>query len=282
MVDFNGPYTLLINGAGVARGNRLEVVNPATGKVFAHCPAAGKSELDEAVTAARAAFPAWRALGYEARAERIARCADALRTNQDALARLLVQEQGKPLSQARDEIDRAATLAVGMTKIRIADQALVDDAERHIVLRYVPLGVAGIITPWNAPVNLAIGPLASALYTGNCAIVKPSPFTPLTTLRIGELLGSLLPPGVLNVLAGSDELGAMLTAHPGIAKIAFTGSVATGKKVLASAAATLKRVTLELGGNDAAIVLEDVDPAQVARKLVFAATVICGEVCMAI
>ena len=282
MVDFNGPYTLLINGQGATSGNRLEVVNPATGKVFAHCPAAGKSELDDAVAAARAAFADWRVLGYAARAALIAQCAEALTANQDALSHLLVQEQGKPLSQARDEIARAASLAVGMTKIPIETQVLLDDAERHIELRHVPLGVAGIITPWNAPVNLAIGPLSSALYTGNCAIVKPSPFTPLTTLRIGELLGPILPPGVLNVLAGSDELGSMLTAHPGIDKISFTGSVATGKKVLASAAATLKRVTLELGGNDAAIVLEDVDPVQVARKLFFAATVNSGQVCMAI
>jgi acyl-CoA reductase-like NAD-dependent aldehyde dehydrogenase len=142
--------------------------------------------------------------------------------------------------------------------------------------------VAGIITPWNAPVNLAAGPLTSALYTGNCAIIKPSPFTPLTTLRIGEILRHIMPAGVVSVLAGGDELGGLLTAHPGIDKISFTGSVATGKKVMASAAATLKRVTLELGGNDAAIVLEDVDVAEVAKKLFFAATVNSGLVCMAV
>jgi acyl-CoA reductase-like NAD-dependent aldehyde dehydrogenase len=131
-------------------------------------------------------------------------------------------------------------------------------------------------------VNLAIGPLTSALYTGNCAIIKPSPFTPLTTLRIGELLGEVFPAGVVNVLAGGDELGALMTAHPGIDKISFTGSVATGKKVMASCAGTLKRLTLELGGNDAAIVLEDVDVADVAKKLFFAATVNSGQVCMAV
>jgi acyl-CoA reductase-like NAD-dependent aldehyde dehydrogenase len=169
-----------------------------------------------------------------------------------------------------------------MTKIRIAPETILDNAERHIELRYRPLGVAGIITPWNAPVNLAAGPLASALYTGNCAIIKPSPFTPLTTLRIGELLREVFPAGVVNVLAGGDELGALLTAHPGIDKISFTGSVATGKLVMASAAGTLKRVTLELGGNDAAIVLPDVDVAEVAKKLFFAATVNSGQVCMAV
>jgi acyl-CoA reductase-like NAD-dependent aldehyde dehydrogenase len=282
MIDFNGPYSLLINGQLVQTGAQLDVVNPATGSEFAHCPAAGATELDAAVVAARAAFAAWRALGYAERAAFIGKCAAALTAHREQLARLLTQEQGKPLSQSLDEISRAATLSVGLTKIPIEPEVLVDDTERHIELRYVPLGVAGIITPWNAPVNLAAGPLASALYTGNCAIIKPSPFTPLTTLRIGEILREVLPAGVLSVLAGGDELGALLTAHPGIDKIAFTGSVATGKKVMASCAGTLKRVTLELGGNDAAIVLEDVDVAAVAKKLFFAATVNSGQVCMAI
>jgi acyl-CoA reductase-like NAD-dependent aldehyde dehydrogenase len=282
MPDFNAPYSLLIDGRLVDAAARLDVINPATGSVFAHCPAAGAAELDAAVAAARRAFPAWRALGFAERAACIARFAAALEANQESLARLLTQEQGKPLGQSRDEIGRAASLAVGMTKIPIQSEVILDNAERFIELRYLPLGVAGIITPWNAPVNLAAGPLASALYTGNCAIIKPSPFTPLTTLRIGEILREVLPAGVANVLAGGDELGAMLTAHPGIDKISFTGSVATGKKVMANAAGTLKRVTLELGGNDAAIVLEDVDVADVAKKLFFAATVNSGQVCMAV
>lgn len=282
MADFNAPFRLLIDGQLLATDARLDVINPATGAVFAHCPAAGAPQLDAAVAAARRAFPAWRDLSWEQRASYIARFAEALETHKEPLARLLTQEQGKPLSQSRDEIARAGTLSVGMTKIRVEAETILDNAERHVELRYRPLGVAGIITPWNAPVNLAAGPLASALVTGNCAIIKPSPFTPLTTLRIGELLRDILPAGVVSVLAGGDELGALLTAHPGIDKISFTGSVATGKKVMASAAGTLKRVTLELGGNDAAIVLPDVDVADVARKLFFAATVNSGQVCMAV
>ena len=282
MVDFNGPYSLLINGRSLAAPQTLDVINPATGTVFAHCPAAGREQVDAAVAAARIAWPAWKALGFAARAEYVARCAVALKAYQEPLARLLTQEQGKPLQQSMDEIDRAAALSVGLTKIAIEPEVLVDTPERFIELRYQPLGVAGIITPWNAPVNLAAGPLASALYTGNCAIIKPSPFTPLTTLRIGEILRDVLPAGVLAVLAGGDELGSLLTAHPGIDKISFTGSVATGKKVMASCAGTLKRVTLELGGNDAAIVLDDVDVVAVAKKLFFAATVNSGQVCMAI
>jgi acyl-CoA reductase-like NAD-dependent aldehyde dehydrogenase len=282
MLDFNAPYRLLIDGQPVDAPARLEVINPFTGGVFAHCPAAGGAELDAAVAAARRAFPAWRALGFAERAAYIARFAAALEANVEPLARLLTQEQGKPIGQSRDEIARAASLSVGMTKIRIDSEVILDNAERYIELRYLPLGVAGIITPWNAPVNLAAGPLTSALYTGNCAIIKPSPFTPLTTLRIGELLREVFPAGVVSVLAGGDELGALLTAHPGIDKISFTGSVATGKKVMAGCASTLKRVTLELGGNDAAIVLDDVDVADVAKKLFFAATVNSGQVCMAV
>jgi acyl-CoA reductase-like NAD-dependent aldehyde dehydrogenase len=282
VIDFNAPYRLLIDGQLVDTTARLDVINPATGAVFANCPSAGAAELDAAVAAARRAFPAWKALGFAARAEYIARFAAALDAQKEPLARLLTQEQGKPVGQSKDEIARAGTLSVGITKIAIEGEVILDNAERFIELRWQPLGVAGIITPWNAPVNLAAGPLASALYTGNCAIIKPSPFTPLTTLRIGEILKDILPAGVVNVLAGGDELGGLLTAHPGIDKIAFTGSVATGKKVMASCAGTLKRVTLELGGNDAAIVLPDVDVADVAKKLFFAATVNSGQVCMAI
>jgi acyl-CoA reductase-like NAD-dependent aldehyde dehydrogenase len=282
MPDYDAPYRLLIGGQLVDTAARLDVINPATGQVFAQCPAAGAPELDAAVIAARRAFPAWKALGFAERARLIAGFAAALEAEREPLARLLTQEQGKPLGQSRDEISRGAALSVGMTKIEIRSEVIVDNAERHVELRYQPLGVAGIITPWNAPVNLAIGPLTSALYTGNCAIIKPSPFTPLTTLRIGEILRDIFPAGVINVLAGGDELGAQLTAHPGIDKISFTGSVATGKKVMASAAGTLKRVTLELGGNDAAIVLEDVDVQDVAKKLFFAATVNSGQVCMAV
>jgi acyl-CoA reductase-like NAD-dependent aldehyde dehydrogenase len=273
---------LLINGQLVDTATRLNVINPATGNVFADCPAAGSAELDAAAAAARQALSAWTALSFADRAGYIARFAAALEVHQEPLARLLTQEQGKPLGQSKDEIARAATLCIGLTKIHIDTEVILDSAERYIELRYRPLGVAGIITPWNAPVNLAIGPLTSALYTGNCAIIKPSPFTPLTTLRIGELLRDVFPAGVVNVLAGGDELGALLTSHPGIDKISFTGSVATGKKVMASCAGSLKRLTLELGGNDAAIVLDDVDVADVAKKLFFAATVNSGQVCMAV
>src|SRR5262245_24581394 len=280
--DLRTDFSLLIDGQLATTSEHLDVINPATGTVFARCPAAGRAELDRAVAAARRAFPDWSARSFEDRTQFIKRMAGILRANQDMLGELLTREQGKPVQQSRDEIGRAAGQAEGMTQISIASELITDDAEKRIEVRYVPLGVAGIITPWNAPINLAAGPLVSALYTGNTVVLKPSPYTPLSTLKIGELIKDVFPKGVVNGLAGGDALGAWMTEHPGIDKISFTGSVATGKKVMASSAGTLKRVTLELGGNDAAIVLDDVDPKVVAPKLFFAGFVNSGQVCMAV
>ena len=275
-------FSLLIGGKARQAAAHLDVINPAYGQVFARCPAAGAAELDEAVAAARRAFESWRQTSYEHRAGLIRELAEALRKHQDPLAELLTREQGKPLKQSVAEIDRGAAQSEGMVGIEIPVETLIEDEQRHIELHYRPLGIVGIITPWNAPVNLALGPLVSALYTGNTVVLKPSPYTPLTTLKLGEILGEIFPAGVVNVLAGGDALGQWMTEHADIDKISFTGSVATGKKVLASAAGTLKRVTLELGGNDPAIILDDVDPRAIAKKVFFASFVNSGQVCMAI
>ncbi|HKB10957.1 MAG TPA: aldehyde dehydrogenase family protein [Vicinamibacterales bacterium] len=275
-------FTLVIDGESATGSGTLDVINPATGQVFARCPAASRDDLDRAVGAARRAFPAWRDRAYADRAAIIGLLCQALRERRQELAYLLTMEQGKPLRQSEDEITRAATQSEGLTRIAILPQVLEDTDERRIELQFFPLGVAGIITPWNAPINLAAGPLTSALYTGNTVVLKPAPTTPLSTLRIGQIARELFPPGVVNVLAGGDDLGRWMTEHPGIDKIAFTGSVESGKAVMAAAASTLKRVTLELGGNDAAIVLDDVDPRAIAAKLFFAAFVNSGQVCMAI
>jgi len=275
-------FKLLIGGELVDGEESLEVINPATGAVFARCPAAGQAQLDHAVQVARHASVTWSRKSVEERAGAIKHMAALLRANQDTLAELLTREQGKPVAQSRDEIGRAASQSEGMAAISIPVERLVEDAERRIELHYRPLGVVGIITPWNAPINLAAGPLVAALYTGNTVVLKPSPYTPLSTLKIGELLREVFPAGVLNIIAGGDSLGRWMAEHHGIDKISFTGSVATGKKVMASAAGTLKRVTLELGGNDPAIVLDDVNPQTVAPRLFFASFVNSGQVCMAI
>jgi len=275
-------FAQLIDGELIAGTPGLDVINPATGAVFARAPKATREDLDRAVAAARRAFPGWRENSFAQRRLHIGRLSAALRSHQESLAELLTREQGKPLSQARDEIVRAAIQSEGMAAISIESELILDDAQRRIELHYLPLGVVGVITPWNAPINLAAGPLTMALYTGNTVVLKPSPYTPLCTLKLGELLRDIFPAGVVNILSGGDDCGQWMSAHPGIDKISFTGSVASGKNVMASAAGTLKRITLELGGNDAAIVLEDVDPKAVAAKLFFAAFVNSGQVCMAI
>ncbi len=249
---------------------------------FAQCPDASREQLDRAVEAARRAFPSWRERSFADRRAYLLKLGQALEAAIEELAPLLTSEQGKPLDRARDELKRAAAQFDDLSRIDIKPDLLRDDAQGRVELRYRPLGVAGAITPWNVPIVLAAPKITQALYVGDTIVVKPSPYTPLTTLKLGELARHILPPGVLNVVAGGNELGQWMTEHPGIDKISFTGSVATGKRVLASAAATLKRVTLELGGNDAAIVLDDVDPAQVAPRLFQAAFVNSGQVCMAI
>ena len=281
-LELRDDFALLIDGELVGSEQSLEVINPATEQIFAICPAAGREHLERAVTAARKAFGDWSRMSFEDRAERIRQYSAVLRQHQDELGELLTREQGKPIGQSVAEFDRGTAQADGMAGIEIPVELLVEDDKRRIELHYRPLGVVGIITPWNAPAALALGSLTSALYTGNTVILKPSPYTPLTTLKMGELARQIFPPGVVNVLAAGNELGQWMTEHEGIDKISFTGSVATGKKVMSSSADTLKRVTLELGGNDPAIVLDDADPKAIARQMFFACFVNSGQVCMAI
>jgi acyl-CoA reductase-like NAD-dependent aldehyde dehydrogenase len=210
------------------------------------------------------------------------RFGQAFKERVEDLIPLLVREQGKPLAAARAELSYTPLQIEKLCALEVPTEVLRDNAQGRVELRYRPLGVVGIITPWNVPVSIAVGRITQALYTGNTAIQKPSPYTPLTTLKMGEIARDIFPPGVLNILAGTDELGPWLTEHPGIDKISFTGSVATGKKVLASASSNLKRVTLELGGNDAAIVLGDVDPVKVASDVFWAAFANSGQICLAI
>jgi len=281
-LELRNDFSLLIDGELVGSEQSLEVINPATEQVFATCPAAGRAHLEQAVAAARRAFGDWSQKSFAARAELLKRYSVVLREHQDELGELLTREQGKPIGQSVAEFDRGTAQADGMTGIEIAVELLVEDNKRRIELHYRPLGIVGIITPWNAPAALALGSLTSALYTGNTVILKPSPYTPLTTLKMGELAQRIFPPGVVNVLAAGNDLGRWMTEHEGIDKISFTGSVATGKQVMSSSAETLKRVTLELGGNDPAIVLDDADPKAIAKQMFFACFVNSGQVCMAI
>jgi acyl-CoA reductase-like NAD-dependent aldehyde dehydrogenase len=272
----------LIDGQPVGSDSTFDVINPATGAVFARCPDASRQQLDDAVAAARRAFEAWSARSFKDRRVVLGQLADALRESAEDLAAILVKEQGKTIAECRKELTFVPNQIERLAAIEVAGEVLRDDPSHRVELRYRPLGIVGIITPWNVPVGIAIGRITQALYTGNTAVQKPSPYTPLATLKMGEIASRVLPPGVLNIVAGGDELGSWLTGHPGVNKISFTGSVPTGKKVLASAASNLKRVTLELGGNDPAIVLDDVEPKDVAKQIYQAAFANCGQICVAI
>jgi len=274
-------YTMTIGGQGVSGATSFDVLNPATGQVIGSAPDCTPEQLDAAVAAARKAFPSWSATPIEKRREALLGIAGVLGGNVEELKRLLTSEQGKPHEGAMGDILGGAYWCQATSTLEIPQKVVEDSAERHGVTRHVPIGVVGAIAPWNFPIILAMFKVAPALLAGNTVVLKPSPFTPLTTLRMGELLRGVLPDGVLNIVTGGDSLGPWMTSHPGIDKISFTGSSATGRKVMASASETLKRVTLELGGNDAAIVLPDVDVAEVAEKLFWAAFGNSGQICIA-
>ena len=275
------PYTMTIGGQAVSGATSFDVLNPATGQVIGSAPDCTPEQLDAAVAAARKAFPAWSATPIEKRREALLGIAGVLGGNVEELKRLLTSEQGKPHEGAMGDILGGAYWCQATSTLEIPEKVVEESAERHGITRHVPIGVVGAIAPWNFPIILAMFKVAPALLAGNTVVLKPSPFTPLTTLRMGELLRGVLPDGVLNIVTGGDSLGPWMTSHPGIDKISFTGSSATGRKVMASASETLKRVTLELGGNDAAIVLPDVDVAEVAEKLFWAAFGNSGQICIA-
>jgi acyl-CoA reductase-like NAD-dependent aldehyde dehydrogenase len=274
-------FTMTINGKAVAGSKTVGVINPATGKVFAQVPDCSKAELDQAMDAAQKAFTTW-SKDINLRRKVLGECSAALMNPPEGLARTLTQEQGKPLDKAGQEVMGTAFWAQYTSTLELPVEVVQDNAQSHIEVRRKPLGVVAAITPWNYPIMLAMWKIAPALLAGNTVVLKPSPFTPITTLMLGEILRDIIPPGVLNVVSGGDELGAMMTSHKVPRKISFTGSVETGKKVAAAAAPDLKRVTLELGGNDAAIVLPDVNPKEVAQKIFWGAFENSGQICSAI
>jgi len=278
----NDDFAMLIDGKPVSAVDRLAVTNPATERVIAHFPDASSQDLDAAVASARAAFPGWAATPIAARRAALEAMGDRMLADIDTLKQLLTSEQGKPLAEAEGEIGAAAYWLKATAAIELPGGVIEETPEHLVEIQAVPLGVVAAIVPWNFPVLLAMFKLAPALLAGNTLVLKPSPVTPLTLLRFGAQVADLLPPGVLTIVTGGDRLGPWLTAHPGIDKVSFTGSTDTGRQVMRSAAATLKRITLELGGNDPAIVLPDVDLEAVVPRLFWAAFGNAGQVCIAV
>lgn len=275
-------FKQLINGELVDGERTIAIVNPATGDILCHCPAAGEAQLEAAVAAARASFPEWATTPWDVRRGLILQIADGIEEQAQEFAGLLTSEQGKPLDQAMFEVMGAVHVLRIFAAMDIATRTLRDDDTGKVIEVRRPLGVIAAITPWNFPLLLLMNKVGPALLAGNTVVAKPAPTTPLTTLMFARLCASILPSGVLNVICDDNDLGSLLTAHPDIAKIAFTGSTATGRKVMQSAAPHLKRLTLELGGNDAAIVMDDADHAATAAEIFQAAMVNAGQVCVAV
>ncbi|KAJ5301647.1 hypothetical protein N7508_006510 [Penicillium antarcticum] len=280
-LDFT-TFSNVINNELTSSSQTRTGINPATTEPNPPVPVSTQDDLDKAVKAARTAFKTWSKTSFNERRKALNAWADAIDANADGFAKTLTMEQGKPLTQASAEVGMVGTWTRGLSSIEIKENVIEETDDRKIVQRYTPMGVVGAIVPWNFPVLLAVGKIVSAVYTGNPVIVKPSPFTPYCDLKLAELAAHFFPPGVIQCLSGDDSLGPMFTDHAGIDKISFTGSIITGKRVMASCAKTLKRVTLELGGNDPAIICNDVDIDAVIPKIGILSYLCSSQICMMI
>ncbi|PYI69664.1 aldehyde dehydrogenase [Arthrobacter livingstonensis] len=277
-------YADLLTAIAPASGETRTIFDPATGDSVGEAPVHTVEDLERAVDAATAAQPAWAALSHEARSAALLLAADAVERNAEELARLLSREQGKPLNgpNARFEVGACSAWLRTAAGTELAAETVVDDGETHAEIHYRPIGVIGAIGPWNWPMMITIWQIAPALRMGNAVVVKPSEYTPLSVLALIHVLNQELPVGLLSVVSGGREVGARLAEHPAIGKIMFTGSTATGKAIIKSSAGTVKRLTLELGGNDAGIVLPDADPKAIAEDLFWGAFINTGQTCAAL
>jgi phenylacetaldehyde dehydrogenase len=277
-------YDALLAAITPSSGPTRTILDPATGEPVGEAPVHDVADLERAITAAAAAQPAWAALGHDARSAALLRAADAVDRSAEELSRLLSREQGKPLNgpNARFEVGACSAWLRAAATTGLEPDTVVDDGETHAVVSYRPIGVVGAIGPWNWPMMISIWQIAPALRMGNAVVVKPSEYTPLSVLALVSVLNQELPEGLLSAVSGGREVGARLAEHPAIGKIMFTGSTATGKAIIKSSAGTVKRLTLELGGNDAGIVLPDADPKSIAEGLFWGAFINTGQTCAAL
>ena len=268
-----------------AEGGTMEVINPATGETIAEVPRGTQADVDRAVEAAKKAYEEWRDTTPGERAEMLLSLADLIDDNAEELAELESRNVGKPLSYARDEMPVSSdNIRYFAGAGRVLEGKSAGEYMRGYtsMIRREPLGVVGGIAPWNYPLMMAVWKLAPALAAGNTQVLKPSEQTPLTTLRFAELAADVLPAGVLNVITGDGEpVGAGIVRHPDVRLVSLTGDVATGKEIARTAADTLKRVHLELGGKAPVIVFDDADPAAVAEGIKIAGYWNSGQDCTA-
>jgi acyl-CoA reductase-like NAD-dependent aldehyde dehydrogenase len=275
-------YRLLINGELIAGDNSMAVMNPADETLVANSPHASLNQLNQAVAAAKAALPDWSVTPMAARQNLLAKVADVVEAHAQELGELLVQEQGKPITDAVMEVHGFVAFCRYFCGLTLPVKIVEDSEQRRVEVHANPLGVIAAMVPWNFPLILMAFKLSPALIAGNTMVLKPASTTPLSTLRIGELIKDILPAGTLNIITDKNELGAALTAHPDVNKVSFTGSTATGSKVMAGAADSIKRITLELGGNDAAVVMADTKLDDALPKIFGAAFHNAGQICIAV
>ncbi len=278
---------MMIDGQAVKGTGTIDVINPATGSPFAAVQRATVDQVNEAVQSAKNAFASWSQTSDSERQTACNKLAAAIEANMPELMELVTKESGKPMGGlngvgAGMEVGGSMAWTQFTAGLELPVDVIQDDDNARVEVHRKPLGVVASITPWNWPLLIAIWHVVPAIRTGNTVVIKPSPFTPVATTRFVELAQEVLPPGVLNLVNGEGDVGGALTTHPDIAKIVFTGSTATGRKIMESASASLKRLTLELGGNDAGIVLPDVDVKEVAPKIFGACFHNNGQTCAAL
>ena len=274
-------FTMTIDGTEAATEKTFSVVNPATGEVVAGAPEPSRAQVDQAMNAASRAFSSWQ-FDLSQRQQGLEDLATAVEVNSEELAQIITMEEGKPLRESRSEVGDVVNDLRYFAALEVPAEIVRDDERTAVRVLRRPIGPVAAITPWNFPLGTAIAKIAPALSAGCTVVLKPSPYTPLSCLRFGELVRSALPAGVLSVISGSNEVGTWMTEHPVPRMISFTGSVATGKRIASAAATDLKRVTLELGGNDPAIVLDDAVIDDIADGLFANAFSNCGQVCVAV
>ncbi len=273
-------YAQLIDGRQVAGAGTIPVIDPATEETIAFAAVADKAQLEQAVAAAKRAFATWKHTSTSERAAIIARIIEAVQARREEIARAITLEVGKPIGAARADVDLSLQWARHVAAIELKPEVVRDDAEAYVEVRHKPIGVVACIIPWNFPFFQTMYKLVPALLTGNTVIIKPAPTTPVNALLLGEILADIVPAGVVNVLGDDGSIGPLLSSHADIGKVSFTGSTAAGRKVMESGAPTLKRIVLELGGNDAAIVLDDADVETVAKGIFDWAFMNSGQVCI--
>lgn len=272
--------SLIIEGEKVAGlGQQIPVLNPANEEILAHVSSATVEQVELAIQSAQRAFKAWKKTDDQSIKQLLLNIAEKIRTERNSLAELITQEQGKPLFLAQLEVDLSVIWIEYVASLEIPVEHYTEPTGKHIDVYNRPLGIVASITPWNWPFMIAVWHLIPALKTKNCVINKPSEFTPLSTIRLVEIINQFTPKGVCNIVLGAGDVGKVLSEHALVNKVVFTGSTPTGQRILQNSVASLKSVVLELGGNDVGIVLDDVNVDAIADRIFQSAFLNAGQTC---